>query len=136
MKIRRPLLSNKPKYTQSVPDADHPSRITSSKSESNPEDLVIPWMANSQIVIPGNVTEDLVPGKIMQCTVSIECLGDPMGRNVKEPIIKSSQDVSVTDSKHGYAMRSQPPPKKVTHHTSGCKRPFIDYTQSDTDLEW
>ena len=103
--------------------------------ERNPEDLVIPRMANSQIVILGNVAEDLVPGKIMRCTVSIECLGDPMGRNVKEPIIQSSQDVSATDSKHGYAMRSQPPPKKVTHHTSGCKRPFIDYTQFDTGAE-
>ena len=135
LKIHQTVLPNIPKNTQSVPDTDHPSCTASSKSESNSENLVIPRKANSQIVIPGNVADDHVPGKIMWCTVSIECLGDPMVRNVMEPTIKPSQDVSMTDSKHGYAMRSQPPPKKVTHHTSGRKMPQIDYTQFDTGAE-
>ena len=99
LKIRRPLLPNKPKNTQSVPDTDNPL-VSSSEAESNPEVPVIPWKANSQI------TDDHVPGKIMCCTVSLECLGDPLGRNVKESTIKSSQDANMTDSKHGYSMRS------------------------------
>ena len=106
LKIHRSRLPNKSRNTQNVPDADHSFHIASSKSESNSENPVIPRKANSQIVLPGNVAEDHVPGKIMWCTVSIECLGDPMVRNVMEPTIKLSQDVSTTDSKHGYAMRS------------------------------
>ena len=105
LKIRRPLLPNKPKNTPSVPDTDHPL-VSSSKAENNPDVPVIPRKANSQIVIPGNVTEEHVPGKITYCTVSLERLGDPLGRNVKESTTKSSQDANMTDSKHGYAMRS------------------------------
>ena len=32
-------------------------------------------------------------------------------------------------------MRAHQPPKKVTHHTSGCKRPQVDYTQYDTSTD-
>ena len=105
LKIRRPLLPNKPKNTQSVPDTDNPS-VAPNKAEYNPKVPVIPQKANSQIVIPGNVTDDHVPGKITSCTVNLECLGEPLGRNVKESTNKSSQYANTTDSKHGYSMRS------------------------------
>ena len=32
-------------------------------------------------------------------------------------------------------MRACQPPKKVTQHTSGCKRPHVDYTQYDTSTD-
>ena len=108
---------------------------TSSKAGNNPDVPVIPWKADSQIVIPGNVTMDHVPSKITHCTVSFECLSDPLGRNAKELTNKSSQGANKTDSNHGYVMRSQPPPKKVTHRTSGRKRSQVDYTQFDTSTE-
>ena len=55
-------------------------------------DPVVPRKDNSQDVIPGNVAEEHVPGKITRCTVNIEHLGDSIGRNVLEP---SALDVSL-----------------------------------------
>ena len=104
LKIRQPLLPNKPKNTQPVPVTD--PLATSSKAGNNPDVPVIPRKADSQIVIPGNVTMDHVPSKITRCTVSLECLSDPPGRNAKELTNKSSQGANKTDSNHGYVMRS------------------------------
>ena len=118
---------------QPVPVTDQ--LASSSKAENNPNVPVIPWKADSQIIIPGNVTMDHVPSKITHCTVSLERLSNPLGRNAKEMTNRSPQDVKLTDSKHGYVMRSGPPPKKVTHRTSGRKRPQVDYTQFDTNTE-
>ena len=67
LKIRQPLLPNKPKNKQSIPDTD--TLVSSSKARSNPAVLVIPWKADSQIVIPGNVTMDHVPGKIIKSCI-------------------------------------------------------------------
>ena len=39
-------------------------------------DPVIPWKDNSPNVIPGNVADMQVQGKITRCTVDIEWLGD------------------------------------------------------------
>ena len=36
-----------------------------------------------------------------------------------------------TTQNTGYEMRARPPPKKVTHRTSGRKRAQIDYSQYD-----
>ena len=63
-----------------------------------------------------------VPSKTTHCTVSLECLSKSPGRKAKEMTNKSSQDVNLTDSKYGYVMRVRPPPKKVTHRTSGTKK--------------
>ena len=74
----------------------------------------------------------------MHCTVSLECLSNPPGRkatNTEEMTNKSSQAEKLSNSKHGYVMRARPPPKKVTHWTSGRKRPQVDYTQFDTNTE-
>ena len=108
---------------------------SSSKAENNPDVPGISWKADLEIIIPGKVTVEHVPSKITHCTVSLECLSNPLGRNAKEATNKSSQDVKLTDSKHGYVKRSRLPPKKVTHWTSGQKRPQVDYTQFDTNTE-
>ena len=111
---------------------------SSSKADNNPNVLVIPQKADSQIVIPGNVTTEHAPSKTMRCTVSLECLSNPPGwkaKNTEETTNKSSQNEKLSDSKHGYVMRAQPSPKKVTHRTSGQKRPPVDYMQFDTSTK-
>ena len=136
LKIWHPLLPKKPKNPQSA-DVTNPL-ASSSKADNNPNVLVIPQKADSQIVIPGNVTTEHAPSKTMRCTVSLECLSNPLGRkakNTEETTNKSSQNEKLSDSKHGYVMRAQPSPKKVTHRTSGWKRPPVDYTQFDTSTK-
>ena len=104
LKIQCPLLPKKPKNPQSIAVTD--PLVSSSKAENNPNVLVIPQKADSQIVIPGNVTTEHVPSKTMHCTVSLECLSDPLGWKAKEMTNKSSQDENLTESKHGYMMRA------------------------------
>ena len=120
LKIRRPLLPKKPKNLQST-DVTNPMASTS-KTANNPNVPVIPWKADSQIVIPGNVATEDDSSKTMRCTVSLECLSNPLGlkaTNTMETTNKSSQAEKLSYSKHGYMMRARPPPKKVTHRTSG-----------------
>ena len=74
----------------------------------------------------------------MCCTVSLEHLSNPLGlkaTNTEETTNKSSQAEKLPNSKHGYVMRAQPPPKKVTHWTSGRKRQQVDYTQFVTSTD-
>ena len=107
LKIRHPLLPKKPKNLQSA-DVTNPL-ASSSKADNNPNVPVIPWKANSQIVIPGNVTTEDTSSKTTRCTVSLECLSNPLGRkakNTEETTNKSSQDEKLSNSKHGYVMRA------------------------------
>ena len=96
-----------------------------SKTANNPNVLVIPRKVDLQIVIPGNVdftAREDDSSKTMHCTVSLERLNNPLGlkaTNIEETTNISSQAEKLPDSKHGYVMRARPPPKKVTHHTSG-----------------
>ena len=109
-----------------------------SKTANNPSVLVIPRKADSQIVIPGNVTTEDDSSKTMCCTVSLECLNNPLGldaTNIEETTNISSPAEKLPDSRHGYVMRARPPPKKVTHRTSGQKRPQVDYTQFVTSTD-
>ena len=120
LKIRHPLLPNKPKNLQST-DVTNPMASTS-KTANNPNVLVIPRKVDSQIFIPGNVATEDDSNKTMCCTVSLECLSNPLGlkaMNTEEMTNKSSQAEKLSNSKHGYVMRARPPPKKVTHQTSG-----------------
>ena len=136
LKIRHPLLPKKPKNLQSA-DVTNPM-ASSGKADNNPNVLVIPRKADSQIVIPGNVTTEDASSKTTCCTVSLECLSNPPGqkaKNTEESTNQSSQAEKLSDSKHGYVMRARPPPKKKTQHTSGRKRPQVDYMQFDTSTE-
>ena len=120
LNIRCPLLPNKPKNLQST-GVTNPMALTS-KTANNPNVLVIPRKADSQIVIPGNVATEDDSSKTMRCTVSLEHLSNPLGLKVMNTEVTtkiSSQAEKLPDSKHGYVMRTRPPPKKVTHHTSG-----------------
>ena len=130
------LLPKKPKNPQST-DVTNPL-ASSIKADNNPNVLVIPWKTDSQIIIPGNVAMEHAPSKTTCCTVNLECLNNPPDRkakNTEETTNISSQNEKLSDSKHGYVMRARPPPKKVTHRTSGRKRPPVDYMQFDTSTE-
>ena len=81
-------------------------------------------------VIPTNVNKDNAPLVIPQnvvldntCEVSIEKLPDQKKDN------NSNIPEAVRNS--GYEMRARPPPKKVTHRTSGRKRVQVDYSKYD-----
>ena len=76
-------------------------------------------------VVPQNVHQDNDPGVIPQnvslvspCRVSIEWLPTPK---------------NITSKTATYEMHTRPPPKKVTHCTSGRKRVQVDYSQYEID---
>ena len=136
LKIQRLLLPTKPKNLQST-DASNPVALTS-KPTNDPNVPVIPWKTGSQIVIPENVSTEDDSSKTTCCTVSLKCLSNPLGlkaTNTDETTNISSQAKKLPINKHGYMMRAQPPPKKVTHWTSGRKRPQVDYTQFVTSTD-
>ena len=92
LKIRRPLLPSKPKNLQST-DITNPMALMS-KTANNPNVLVIPRKADSQIIIPGNVATEDDSSKTMRCTVSLERLNNPLGlkaTNIEETTNISSQ---------------------------------------------
>ena len=114
------------------------SMALTSKTANNPNVLVIPWKADSQIIIPGNVAMEDDSSKTMHCTVSLERLSNPLGlktTNTEVTTRISSQAEKLSDSKHGYVMRTRPPPKKVTHRTSGRKRLQVYYMQFVTSTD-
>ena len=103
LKIRRPLLPTKPKNLQST-DASNLVALTS-KPANDPNVPVIPRKRDSQIIIPENVST----GKTMCCTVSLECLSNPLGlkaTNTDETTNISSQAEKLPNNKHGYVMRA------------------------------
>ena len=81
-----------------------------------------------------NAADRDAKNKLMRCTVSVECLSEHTSTTVKEQTSRSA-DQSVSASKSGYSMRVRQTPKKVTHRTSGCKRPVVDYSQYDTSTD-
>ena len=115
-------MSPKPK---AINDKSPSSVIESTGDEKSKN--VIPWKMNKTPVIPGNVANAQLPGKITRCTVDIEHLGDTPTKATST----ISRDISPLTSTCGYTMRTQQPPKKVTHRTSGHKRSQIDYIQFD-----
>ena len=120
LKIRRPLQPKKPKNLQST-DASNPMALTS-KTANDPNVPVIPRKVGSQIVISENVSTEDNSSKTMRCTVSLECLSNPLGlkaTNTEEMTNITSQAENLPIGKHGYGMRARPPLKKVTHWTSG-----------------
>ena len=80
-----------------------------SKTANDPNVPVIPRKVGSQIVIPGNVATEDDSSKTMRCTVSLECLSNPLGlkaTNTEETTNISSQPEKLPISKHGYMMRA------------------------------
>ena len=109
-----------------------------SKPTNDPNVPVIPWKTDSQIVIPENVSAEDDSSKTTHCTVSLECLSNPLGlkaMNTDETTDEPSQAEKLPINKHGYVMRARPPPKKVTHRTSGRKRQQVDHTQFVTSSD-
>ena len=109
-----------------------------SKTANDPNVPVIPRKAGSQIVIPGNVAMEDDSSMTTHCTVSLECLSNPLGlkaTNTEETTNISSQAEKLPITKYGYVMRARPPSKKVTHRTSRRKRPQVDYTQFVTSTD-
>ena len=79
-------------------------------------------------VIPKNVQQEKPPVVIPQnvpsinpCKVSIERLSTSKDAGTSKP--------STMPKTASYDMRVRPPPKKVTHQTSGRKRSQVDYSQ-------
>ena len=107
LKIRHPLLPNKPKNLQST-DVTNPMALTS-KTANNPNVLAKPQKVDSQIIIPGNVATEDDLRKTTHCTVSLEPLNNPLGlkaTNTEETTNTSSQPEKLPNSKHGYVMRA------------------------------
>ena len=84
----------------------------------------------SSAFIPKNVMQDKTPAVIPQnvpvinpCTVSIERLSTPQDAGTTK--------TAATPRAVSYDMHVRPTPKKVTHQTSGRKRPKVDYSQYD-----
>ena len=67
----------------------------------------------------------------MQCTVRVERLSK---ETFKEQTSRPTEP-RASASKSEYSMRARQTPKKVTHHTSGCKQPVVDYSQYDTSTD-
>ena len=133
LKIRRPLLPSKPNDKKTSSDTD---QANDKVRKPNDNTQVIPRNTDPQPVIPVNVADRAVKNQLMWCTVtvSVERLSEHTSTTIKEKTSRSA-DPSVSASKAGYSMRVHQTPKKVTHRTSGCKRPAVDYTQYDTSTD-
>ena len=131
LKIRRPMLPSKPneKVTSSENNQGNDKVRQSSDSKQ-----VIPRNTDPQPVTPVNVADSDEQNKLRQCTVNIEHLSEHTSTTVKEQTSRIA-DPSVSASKAGYSMRARETPKKVTHRTSGHKRPAVDYSQYDTSTD-
>ena len=84
----------------------------------------------SAAIIPKNIMQDKTPAVIPQnvpvinpCRVSIERLSTPQDAGTTK--------TAATPGVVSYDMCVRPTPKKVTHRTSGRKRPKVDYSQYD-----
>ena len=131
LKIRRPLLPSKPNDKKTSSDTNQANdKVRKPKDNTQ----VILRNTDPQPVIPVNVADRAAKNQLMQCTVSVERLSEHTSTTVKEQTSRSA-DPSVSGSKAGYSMRVRQTPKKVTHRTSGRKRPAVDYTQYDTSTE-
>ena len=131
LKIRRPMLPSKSNDNKTSSENNQ-----ANEKVRNPDDntQVIPRNTDPHSVIPVNAADSSANNKLMCCTVSVECLSEHTRTNVKEQTSKSA-DRSVSASKSGYSMRVCQTLKKVTHCTSGCKRPVVDYSQYDTSTD-
>ena len=118
LKIRKPMLPNKPNEKKAI-------------TTTNDNTQVISQNTVPQTVIPVNAADMDENNKLMQCTVRIECLSK--GTLNKQTSRPTEPRASV--SKSEYSMRSRQPQKKVTHCTSGRKRPVVDYGQYDTSTD-
>ena len=131
LKIRRPLLPSKPNDKKKSSDTN---QVNDKVRKPNDNTQVILWNTDPQPVIPVNVADRAAKNQLMRCTVSVEHLSEHTSTTVKEQTSRSA-DPSASVSKAGYSMRECQTPKKVTHRTSGCKRPAVDYTQYDTSTD-
>ena len=131
LKIRRPMLPSKSNDNKTSSENNQ-----ANEKVRNPDDntQVIPWNTDPHSVIPVNAADSSANNKLMCCTVSVERLSEHTSTNVKEQTSKSA-DPSVSASKSGYSMRVCQTLKKVTHCTSGHKRPVVDYSQYDTSTD-
>ena len=131
MKIRRLMLPSKPNDKKTSTENN---QANDKVRKPNDNTQVIPWNTDPQSVIPVNAADRDAKNKLMWCSVSVERLSKQTSTTVKEQTSRSA-DPSVSASKSGYSMRVRQTPKKVTHRTSGCKRPVVDYSQYDTSTD-
>ena len=131
LKIRRPMLPSKSNDNKTSSENNESNEKVRNPDDNTP---VMPRNIDPHLVTPVNAADSGANKKLMSCTVSVECLSEPISINVKEGTSKSA-DQSVSATKSGYSMRVRQTPKKVTHHTSGCKRPVVDYSQYDTSTD-
>ena len=131
LKIRRPLLLSKPSDKKTTFDTN---QVKDKVTKSNDSARVIPWNTDPQPVIPVNVSNRAAKNQLTRCTVSVERLSEHTSTTVNESTSRSA-DPSASVSKAGFSMRVCQTPKKVTHRTSGCKQPAVDFTQYDTSTD-
>ena len=131
LKIRRLMLPNKSNNNKTIPENNKANEKVG-KLDDNTQ--VIPRNTDPHSVIPVNATDIGANNKLRCCTVNVERLSKHTGTNVKEQTSKSA-DQSASAIKSGYSMRVCQTPKKVTHRTSGRKRPVVDYSQYDTSTD-
>ena len=112
LKIRRPMLPSKPN--------DKKTTMT-----TNDNTQVIPRNTVPQSVIPVNAADRDEKNKLMQCTVRVERLS----KETSKKQTSRPTELRASASKSEYSMRACQTQKKVTHCTSGRKRPVVDYSQ-------
>ena len=126
LKIRRPMLPSK--------IIDKKTALENNQAKDKDNTHVIPRNTNPQPVIPVNAADSDATNKLMRCTVTVERLSEHTCTTDNEQTSRSA-DPSVSAVRSGYSMRVCQTPKKVTHHTSGCKRTLVDYSQYDTSTD-
>ena len=85
-------------------------------------------------VTPGNVSDVLVLGKKLPSgmyTLRASVTLQTKQTKTSHPPALLQPDATDLNTRPSYTMRAQPPPKKVTHRTSGRKRMPVNYTQYD-----
>ena len=131
LKIRRPNLPSKPEEKKTSSENKEANDKVRQSIDSK---QVITWKPDQQSVIPVNVADNEEKNTPRWCTVNIKRLSEHTSTTVKDQTSKIADPI-VDSNKTGYSMRARQTHKKVTHRTSGRKRPAVDYSQYDTSTD-
>ena len=131
LKIRRPKLPSKPDEKKtSLENNEAKDKVRQSIDSTQ----VITRNTDQQPVIPVNVADNDEQNTPRWCTVNVERLSEHTSTTVKDQTSRAADPI-VDSNKTGYSMRARQTHKKVTHRTSGRKRPAVDYSQYDTSTD-
>ena len=131
LKIRRPKLPSKPDEKKT---SSENNKANDNVRQSIDSKQVITRKTDQQPVIPVNVADNDEKNTQRWCTVNIERLSEHTSTTVKDQTSRTADPI-VDSNTTGYSMRARQTHRKVTHRTSGRKRPAVDYSQYDTSTD-